>query len=44
MRLTDLILYALLGFVIFGATDPAGAANLLGHWNDQLRALLHWWM
>lgn len=40
MRLTDLILLALLGFALFGVVDPAAASDLLGHLVDHLRALL----
>lgn len=42
MRLTDIILLALLGLCLFGAVDPAAAAHFLDHLAAQLRAMLPW--
>jgi hypothetical protein len=40
MRLTDIILLALLGLAIIGAHDPAAASDLLDHIGAHLRALI----
>jgi hypothetical protein len=40
MRLTDLILLALLGLALYGAIDPAAATDLISHLLDRLRAAL----
>lgn len=40
MRLTDILLLALLGFAILGIADPAAASDALGNLFDHLRAIL----
>lgn len=40
MRLTDLILLALLGLALYGAVDPVAASDLIVHLVDHLRAAL----